>query len=111
MPRTAENDPLRGSIDLLVLKALALAPMHGWGIGLRINQISRGRLDVNQGSLYPALQRLEYKGWVESDWAPSENNRRARYYSLTRAGRKALGEEVERWQRFAETMSFVLEGT
>ncbi|HET9424899.1 MAG TPA: PadR family transcriptional regulator [Gemmatimonadaceae bacterium] len=103
-------DALRGSVDLLILKALTLQPMHGWGIGLRINQISRGRLDVNQGSIYPALQRLEHRGWIESDWKPSENNRRARYYALTRAGRKALGEEVERWHRFAETMSFVLEG-
>ena len=104
-----EPDALRGSIDLLVLKALALQPMHGWGIGLRIEQISRGRLGVNQGSLYPALQRLEHRGWVESDWQPSENNRRARYYSLTKLGRKALGEEVEKWNRFAETMTLILE--
>jgi len=104
-----EPDALRGSIDLLILKALALQPMHGWGIGLRIQQLSRDRLDVNQGSLYPALQRLEHRGWVESDWQNTENNRRARYYMLTRAGRKALGEEVERWNRFAETMALVLE--
>ena len=104
-----EPDALRGSIDLLVLKALALQPMHGWGIGLRIEQISRGRLGVNQGSLYPALQRLEHRGWVESDWQTSENNRRARYYSLTKLGRKALGEEVEKWNRFAETMTLILE--
>jgi PadR family transcriptional regulator, regulatory protein PadR len=104
-----EPDLLRGSIDLLVLKALALEPMHGWGIGLRIQQISRGRLDVNQGSLYPALQRLEHRGWVESDWQPSENNRRARYYSLTKLGRKALGEEVGKWKRFADTMTLILE--
>lgn len=104
-----EPDALRGSIDLLILKALALQPMHGWGIGLRIQQISRGRLDVNQGSLYPALQRLEHRGWVESDWQNTENNRRARYYTLTRDGRKALGEEVDKWHRFAETMAFVLE--
>jgi transcriptional regulator len=104
-----EPDALRGSIDLLVLKALALEPMHGWGIGVRIQQISRGRFDVNQGSLYPALQRLEHRGWVESDWQASENNRRARYYRLTRAGRKALGEEVDKWKRFAATMQLVLE--
>jgi PadR family transcriptional regulator PadR len=104
-----ESDALRGSIDLLVLKALALQPMHGWGIGLRIQQISNGRLDVNQGSLYPALQRLEHRGWVESDWQATENNRRARYYSLTKLGRKALGEEVDKWKRFAETMALVLE--
>jgi transcriptional regulator len=104
-----ESDALRGSIDLLVLKALALEPMHGWGIGLRIQQISNGRLDVNQGSLYPALQRLEHHGWVESDWQSTENNRRARYYTLTKLGRKALGEEVDKWKRFAETMALVLE--
>ena len=104
-----EPDALRGSIDLLILKALALQPMHGWGIGLRIEQISRGRLDVNQGSLYPALQRLEHRGWIESEWQNTENNRRARYYSLTKAGHKALGEEVDKWKRFAETMTLVLE--
>jgi transcriptional regulator len=104
-----EPDALRGSIDLLVLKALALEPIHGWGIGLRIQELSQGRLDVNQGSLYPALQRLEHRGWVESDWQSTENNRRARYYSLTKAGRKALGEEVEKWKRFAATMTLVIE--
>jgi transcriptional regulator len=104
-----EPDALRGSIDLLILKALQLQPMHGWGIGLRIEQISRGRLDVNQGSLYPALQRLEHRGWIESDWQSTENNRRARYYSLTREGRKALGEEVDKWKRFAATMDLILD--
>jgi transcriptional regulator len=104
-----EPDALRGSIDLLVLKALTLEPMHGWGIGLRIQQISRGRLDVNQGSLYPALQRLEHRGWVESDWRATENNRRARYYALTRLGRRALGEEVDKWKRFAATITLVLD--
>jgi transcriptional regulator len=104
-----EPDLLRGSIDLLVLKALALEPMHGWGIGLRIEQISQGRLEVNQGSLYPALQRLEHRGWVESEWQSTENNRRARYSSLTKLGRKALGEEVGKWKRFAATMAIVLE--
>jgi transcriptional regulator len=108
-PRHAqESDPLRGSIDLLVLKALTLDPTHGWGIGLRIQEISKGRLEVNQGSLYPALQRLEHRGFIESEWRSTENNRRARYYSLTRAGRKALGEEVEKWNRFAATMSLIL---
>ena len=108
-PHPQEPDLLRGSIDLLILKALTLEPMHGWGIGLRIEQISRGRLEVNQGSLYPALQRLEHRGWVDSDWQPSENNRRARYYSLTKLGRKALGEEVDKWKRFAATMTLILE--
>jgi transcriptional regulator len=104
-----EPDALRGSIDLLVLKALALQPMHGWGIGLRIEQVSKGRLEVNQGSLYPALQRLEHRGWIESDWQSTENNRRARYYTLTKEGRKALGEEMQKWKRFAATMTLILE--
>ena len=104
-----EPDALRGSVDLLILKALSLEPMHGWGIGLRIQQISRGRLDVNQGSLYPALQRLEHRGDIESDWQSTENNRRARYYTITRQGRRALGDEVDKWKRFAATMALVLE--
>ena len=105
----AEPDVLRGSIDLLILKALSLEPMHGWGIGLRIGQISRGRLAVNQGSLYPALQRLEHRGDIESDWQNTENNRRARYYTITRQGRRALGDEVDKWKRFAATMALILE--
>jgi PadR family transcriptional regulator, regulatory protein PadR len=113
MPRSSghpqEPDALRGSVDLLVLKALALEPMHGWGIGLRIQQMSRGALDVNQGSLYPALQRLEHRGWIESEWQATENNRRARYYSLTRQGRKALGNEVDKWKRFVEAIELVLD--
>ena len=104
-----QPDALRGSIDLLVLKALSLEPMHGWGIGLRLQQLSDGRLEVNQGSLYPALQRLEHRGFVESDWRSTDNNRRARYYSITRRGRKALGEEVDKWRRFSETVSLLLE--
>jgi PadR family transcriptional regulator, regulatory protein PadR len=109
-PRHAqEPDALRGSIDLLILKALSLESMHGWGIGLRIGQLSLGRLDVNQGSLYPALQRLEHRGDIESEWRSTENNRRARYYSITRQGRRVLGEEVDRWKRFAATMNIVLE--
>jgi transcriptional regulator len=104
-----EPDALRGSIDLLVLKALSLEPMHGWGIGLRIQQISRGRLDVNQGSLYPALQRLEHRGDIESEWRSTENNRRARYYTITKQGQRALGEEVDKWKRFAATMALVLD--
>ena len=104
-----EPDALRGSVDLLVLKALSLAPMHGWGIGLRIQQISRGRLEVNQGSLYPALQRLEHRGDIESAWQSTENNRRARYYTITRQGRRVLGEEVDKWKRFADTIALILE--
>lgn len=103
-----EPDALRGSIDLLILKALDLQAMHGWGIGLRIQQMSKGKLEVNQGSLYPALQRLEHKGLIESDWQLTENNRRARYYNITAAGRRALGEEVEKWKRFASAIQVVL---
>ena len=104
-----ESDALRGSIDLLVLKALSLAPMHGWGIGIRIQQISRGRLEVNQASLYPALQRLEHRGDIESSWQSTENNRRARFYQITPQGRRALGQEVDKWKRFADTMALILE--
>ena len=104
-----ESDALRGSVDLLVLKALSLAPMHGWGIGIRIQQISRGRLEVNQGSLYPALQRLEHRGDIESSWQSTENNRRARVYQITAQGRRALGQEVDKWKRFADTMALILE--
>jgi transcriptional regulator len=110
MPRAARPDALRGSIDLLVLKALSLGPTHGWGIGIRIQELSRGRLDANQGSLYPALQRLEHRGDIESEWQSTENNRRARYYSITRQGRRALGQEVDKWKRFAATIELVLDG-
>ena len=105
-----EPDALRGSVDLLILTALSRVPMHGWGVGLRIQQLSRGTLEVNQGSLYPALQRLEHRGDIESEWGSTENNRRARYYRITRQGRRALGEEVDKWHRFAAAMAFVLEG-
>jgi PadR family transcriptional regulator, regulatory protein PadR len=106
-PRT-QTDALRGSLDLLVLKTLALAPMHGWGISQRVQQISGGELEVNQGSLYPALQRLEKEGLITSDWQTTENNRRARYYELTPAGRRALGTELESWRRFAAAMELIL---
>lgn len=102
------SDALRGTVDLLALKALALCPMHGWGIGQRIQEISRGQLEVNQGSLYPALQRLEHRGLIESEWGTTENGRRARYYRLTTAGRRALGEEMESWRRFAAAIEMVL---
>jgi transcriptional regulator len=106
-----QSDVLRGSIELLVLKTLSLAPMHGWGIGQRIQQISGGELEVNQGSLYPALQRLEQKGLITSGWQTTENNRRARYYEITAAGRRALGAETESWRRFAVTMELILRTT
>lgn len=106
-----QTDALRGSLDLLVLKTLSLAPMHGWGISQRVQQISEGVLDVNQGSLYPALQRLEKDGLIRSGWGTTENNRRARYYELTAAGRRALGEELENWRRFSAGLEAVLRTT
>lgn len=108
MPPRPQTDALRGSLDLLILKTLSLAPMHGWGIGQRVQQISRGVLEVNQGSLYPALQRLEKDGLVTSDWDTTDNNRRARYYRLTTAGRRALGVELEHWRVFAAGLEAVL---
>jgi transcriptional regulator len=106
-----QTDALRGSIDLLILKTLSLAPMHGWGISQRIQQLSRSALEVNQGSLYPALQRLEKGGLITSGWDTTENNRRARYYRLTGAGRRALGQELDSWRRFAEALELVLRST
>ena len=103
-----QTDALRGSLDLLVLKTLSLAPMHGWGISQRVQQISAGVLEVNQGSLYPALQRLEKDGMITSEWGITDNNRRARYYRITASGRKALGDELESWRRFAAGLEAVL---
>lgn len=111
MSTRTQGDVLRGSLDLLVLKTLSLVPMHGWGISQRIQQMSKGILEVNQGSLYPALQRLEKNGLIASDWGMTENNRRARYYRLTRAGRRALGVELESWKRFATGLDAVLRTT
>jgi transcriptional regulator len=111
MTARPQADVLRGSLDLLVLKTLSLVPMHGWGISQRIQQMSKGILEVNQGSLYPALQRLEKDGLIASDWGMTENNRRARYYRLTAAGRRALGVEVESWKRFAAGLDAVLRTT
>ena len=93
---------------MLVLKTLSLAPTHGWGISQRVQQISDGALEVNQGSLYPALQRLEKNGLITSDWATTDNNRQARYYRLTASGRRALGNELENWCRFAAGLEAVL---
>ena len=111
MPQRSQTDALRGSLDLLVLKTLSLAPMHGWGISQRVQQISEGVLDVNQGSLYPALQRLEKDGIITSEWGTTDNNRKARYYRLTAAGRRALGKELESWRRFAAGLEAVLRTT
>lgn len=104
-----QSDVLRGTLDLLILKTLTLEPMHGWGIGARIQQFSRGVLEVNQGSLYPALQRLEQKGWIESDWHTTENNRRAKYYRLTTVGRRAVGAETNNWRRYVGAVELILE--
>jgi transcriptional regulator len=102
-------DLLQGTLDMLILKTLALQPMHGWGISQRIQQTSQDVLVVNQGSLYPALVRLEEKGWIASEWGVSENNRRAKYYSLTRSGKKQLNEETETWERMTAAVQKILQ--
>jgi PadR family transcriptional regulator, regulatory protein PadR len=103
------TDLLQGTLDLLILKTLALEPEHGWAIAKRIQQVSNNVLQVGQGSLYPALHRLEYKGWIQAKWGASENNRRARYYSLTRAGRRQLESELANWDRLTGAINLVLE--
>ena len=102
------SDVLQGTLDLLVLKALALAPMHGWGISQRIQQLSKDALQIGQGSLYPAVYRLERKGFVTSAWSTTENNREAKYYQLTAAGRRALANEQREWRRFVDAVDLVL---
>src|ERR671914_1476481 len=99
----------QGTLDLLILRALALEPKHGWALGERIGQISRGTLQVPQGSLYPALHRLERRGWIKANWGASDNNRKAKYYELTRVGRKQLALETEAWHRLAAAVSLVLD--
>ena len=101
-------DLLQGTLDLLILKTLALGPMHGWGISQRIAQISDDVLQVYQGSLYPALQRLETAGWIDSEWGASENNRQAKFYRLTRKGQRQLRGETEQWERMAGAVAKVL---
>jgi transcriptional regulator len=103
------SDLLQGTLDMLILKTLALEPMHGWGISQRIQQISNGVLSINQGSLYPALYRLEQQGWIKAEWGNSENNRQAKFYALTRTGRKQLAEETENWERLATAVAQILE--
>ncbi|ADV83408.1 PadR family transcriptional regulator [Terriglobus saanensis] len=102
------TDLLQGTLDVLILRTLALEPMHGWGIASRIQNVSKDVLQIGQGSLYPALHRLEYKGWIESDWGSSENNRRAKFYSLTRAGEKQLKAELQQWNRLSTAIALVL---
>ena len=107
--KNPKSDLLQGTLDLLILRTLASADMHGWGIAQRLQQISQDVLQVNQGSLYPALYRLEQQGWISSSWGDSENNRRAKFYTLTKSGRKQLAEETATWERVAEAVTRVLQ--
>jgi len=106
---TRAADVLQGTLDLLLLKALSLEPMHGWGITNRIQQMSQDAFQIGQGSLYPALHRLEQRGWVTSYWRTTENNRIARYYGLTAGGKKALGEEIARWRSYTGAVDLVID--
>ncbi|MEP6491423.1 MAG: PadR family transcriptional regulator [bacterium] len=102
------NELLQGTVDLLILKAASLQPMHGWGISQRIQQITRGALEVNQGALYPSLHRLEDQGWLDAEWGTSENNRRAKFYRITAAGRRQLTVETQSWERYARAVQLLL---
>ena len=104
-------DLLQGTLDVLILKTLVPEPMHGWGIAQRIQQVSQDVLRVNQGSLYPALHRLEEEGWIAAEWGSSENNRKAKFYRLTRTGQRQLEAETENWKRLAEAVGRVLQTT
>ncbi len=105
---TPSVELLPGTLDLLILKAVSLGHVHGYGVLLRIQQISRGALEIQQGALYPGLYRLEHQGFIESEWGTSENNRRAKFYRLTRAGRRRLGEEETSWRRLVDAIAMVL---
>jgi PadR family transcriptional regulator PadR len=102
------TDLVQGTLDLLILRVIALRPMHGWAVAQRIRQMSNEELRVGQGSLYPALHKLEQQGWIEAEWGESEHNRRAKFYSLTRAGRKALEKESAQWERLSAAISLVV---
>ena len=104
-------DLLQGTLDMLILKAVSLGPLHGYGVLLRIQQISKDRLEIQQGSLYPALYRLERQAWIASEWGESENNRKAKFYRLTAAGRRQLQSETEKWIRMASVMAGILRTT
>jgi transcriptional regulator len=104
----SDLDLLQGTLDVLILKTLATGAMHGWGISQRIQQVSEDVLRVNQGSLYPALYRLEGQGWIRASWGVSENNRKAKFYELTRAGRRQLADETASWERFSAAVARVL---
>ena len=101
-------DLLQGTLDMLILKAVSLGPLHGYGVLLRIEQISKDRLEIQQGSLYPALYRLEHQGWITSEWGESENKRKAKYYRLTSAGKRRLRAETENWNRMADVIAGIL---
>ena len=101
-------DLLQGTLDMLILKAISLGPLHGYGILTRIEQISKNRLEIQQGSLYPALYRLQHRGWIASEWGESENKRKARFYRLTAAGKRRLQEETQEWNRMAEVIEGIL---
>ncbi len=105
------TDLVQGTLDLLILKTIALEPMHGWGIAQRIRQVSGEVLQVNQGALYPALHRLEQSGWIKAKWGESDNNRRAKFYSLTPAGRKYLEREQANWHRLSTAIGLVLQAS
>jgi PadR family transcriptional regulator PadR len=105
---TRATDVLQGTLDLLILQALSRAPLHGWGISNRIQQMSRAAFRIGQGSLYPALHRYENRGWVTSYWRTTENNRIARYYGLTAAGKQALGEVIARWRFYTRAVDLVM---
>ena len=102
------TDLVQGTLDLLILRVIALEPMHGWAIAQRIRQMSNDELRVGQGSLYPALHKLEQQGWIDAEWGPSDNNRRAKYYRLTASGRKALKSETAQWERLSAAISMVV---
>ena len=104
-------DVLQGTLDMLILKAVSLGPLHGYGILLRIQQISKDRLEIQQGSLYPELYRLEHQGWIASEWGQSENKRKAKYYRLTAAGKRRLQNEAEKWNRMADVIAGILQTT
>jgi transcriptional regulator len=106
-----QTDVLQGTLDLLILRTIGDEPLHGWAIAQRIQQISNDLLRVQQGSLYPALHRLEHQGWITATWGASDNNRRARFYSLTRAGRKQLATEIAKWERLSVGVNLVLQRT
>ena len=106
-----QTDLIQGTLDLLIMRTIALEPMHGWAIAQRIQQMSDDLLRVQQGSLYPALHRLEHQGWITAEWGASDNNRRARFYSLTTAGRKQLAIEVSKWERLSAGVNLVLDRT